>query len=105
MLLFSPTELIVDNQQTAGTGATPCLVTPAAGGIMVIAVENRNYHPIELEEGQLLGPVEPVNILSVAPEVCALEPAKPSVNAEGQVLWQFSGYRDRFRGEPQKRPT
>ena len=56
---------------------------------MVIAVENRNYHPIELEEGQLLGPVEPVNILSVAPEVCALEPAKPSVNTEGQVLWQL----------------
>ena len=59
---------------------------------MVIAVENRNYHPIELEEGQLLGPVEPVNILSVAPEVCALEPAKPPVNVEGQineVLWQL----------------
>ena len=61
------------------------MTTSAADGIMVIAVKNHNYHPIELEEGQLLGSVEPVNILLVAPEVCALEPAKPPVNTEGQI--------------------
>ena len=48
MLLFTPTELVADDEQTAGMGATPCLVTPAADGIIVIAVENHNYHPIEL---------------------------------------------------------
>ena len=61
------------------------MITPAADGIMVIAVENHNYHPTELEEGQLLGSVEPVNILLVATEVCALEPAKPPTNTEGWI--------------------
>ena len=92
MLLFSPTELVADDEQTAGMGATKCLVTPAADGIVVTAVENHNYHSIELEEGQLLESVEPVNILSVASEVCALEPAKLPVSIEGQineVLWQL----------------
>ena len=60
MLLFSPIELGADDQQTAGTGVSPCLVMPAADGIMVIVVENHNHHPIELEEGQLLGSVEPI---------------------------------------------
>ena len=92
MLLFNPTELGADDQQVAGTGITPCLVMPATDGIMVVAVENHNHHPIELEEGQLLGFVEPVNILSVAPEVCALKPTSPSVNTEdriSEVLWQL----------------
>ena len=62
MLLFNPIELGADDQQTARTGVTPCLVMPAADGIMVIAVENHNHHPIKLEGRQLLGSVEPVNI-------------------------------------------
>ena len=92
MLLFSPTELGADDQQTTGTGISPCLVMPAADGVMVIAVENHNHHPIELEEGQLLGSVEPVNILSDVPDVCTLEPTSPLVNTENwisEVLWQL----------------
>ena len=92
MLLFNPTELEAEDQQSAGTGVTPCLVMPAADGIMVIAVENHNHHPIELEEGQLLGSVDPVNILSSTPEVCALEPTSPLVSTEdrtSEVLWQL----------------
>ena len=91
-MLISPVELGTENERMMGTGATPCLVTPETDSIMVIAVENHNHHPIELEEGQLLGSVEPVNILSVAPDVCALESAKPPVSTKSrtsEVLWQL----------------
>ena len=88
-MLFSPVEL---DKQLMGTEATPCLVAPGSDAMMVIAVENHNYHPVKLGEGQLLGLLEPVSTLSALPEVHKLEPAEsPDLtrNRTSEVLQQL----------------
>ena len=90
--LFNPAELGSEDEWVTGAGATVCVVAPEAAGMMVITVENHNHHPIELEEGQLLGSVEPVSVLSTPPEVRALDLTKPSNHTKdstSEVLWQL----------------
>ena len=60
--------------------------------MMVITVENHNYHPVELGEGQLLGLLKPVSTLSALPEIRTLELAEsPDLtrNRTSEVLWQL----------------
>ena len=88
-MLFSPA---VEDRQRTGAGVTPCLVKPKPDGTMVIAMENHNHHPVNLEEGQLLGALKPVNVVLTPPTVCAVNSAKPPIYTKdrtNEVLWQL----------------
>ena len=88
-MLFNPVGL---DKQMMVIQANPCLVAPGSDGMMVIAVENHNYHPVELGEGQLLGLLESVSTLSALSEIRTLEPAEsPDLtrNRTSEVLQQL----------------
>ena len=99
-MLFSPA---AEDRQKTGAGVIPCLVKPKPDCTMVIAMENHNHHPVNLEEGQLLGALEPVN---VPPTVHAVNSAKPPIYTKdwtNKVLWQLD-IEDKFGGESQEIP-
>ena len=72
-LLFDPQ---VKQRTPGGVVGTTCLVSPKDDGTFIMSIENHNCFPVQMEEGQLLGtliPVQSSRKVTVVEKVCKLQ--------------------------------
>ena len=90
-LLFDPATTGQEEQiPPDGVEGNTCLINPGPDGTFLLSVENRNWFPVWMEEGQPLGKLVPVQMPLDAvtadklSEVCTLQPPS-KISVPGRV--------------------